>query len=103
MATIASIAVEGFNEVKVYKHWDGYPEATLPWLEKFNRDFAEKRGNDPSYKFAQLLRSSVRDAEEFKLDTSLHTGWGVVQRSADCGEEYRYYLKTDGTVEVTSQ
>ena len=101
MATRASIAVEGFKEVKVYKHWDGYPEATLPWLEKFNKDFAEKRGNDPTYKFAQLLRSSVRDAEEFDLDPSVHTGWGVVPRGDDYGEEFRYFLKADGTVEVT--
>lgn len=100
MATRSSITVEGLSEVKVYKHWDGYPEATLPWLKKFNKEFAEKRGDDPSYKFAQLLRSSVRDAEEFGLDTSAHTGWGVVPRSAKYGEVFRYFLKTDGTVEV---
>lgn len=98
MATRSTIKVEGINYAKVYKHWDGYPEATLPWLEQFNKEFTAQRGNNPDYKFAQLLRSSARDAEQFKLDNSLHTGWGVVEYDADMGEEYEYTLKTDGEV-----
>ena len=101
MGTRALIHVQGLPQVAVYKHWDGSPESTLPWLEKFNKEFAEKRGDDPSYKFAQLLRSSVRDAEEFGLDTSTETGWGVVANDGgDCGEEYTYTLLTDGRVIV---
>ena len=101
MGTRALIHVQGLPQVAVYKHWDGSPESTLPWLEKFNKEFAEKRGDDPSYKFAQLLRSSVRDAEEFRLDTSTETGWGVVANDVvDCGEEYTYTLLTDGRVIV---
>ena len=39
MATRCTIIVEGIDSVKVYKHWDGYPEATLEWLQDFNEDF----------------------------------------------------------------
>lgn len=98
MATRSTIKVEGFNTAKLYKHWDGYPSATLPWLTKFNKEFTEKRGDDPSYKFAQLIRSSVTMSEEFELDKSTETGWGVVKISEEMGQEYEYTLKTDGTV-----
>ena len=98
MATRATIKIEGVYFAKVYKHWDGYPEATLDWLIEFNRDFKENRGEDPSYKFAQLLRSSQRDAEKFTLDTNKHTGWGVVEFHDNCGEDYEYTLKRDGDV-----
>lgn len=108
MATRATIYVEGIDTVKVYKHWDGYPEATLPWLEDFNKSFTEQRGVDPDYKFAQLLRSSckfaellrssMRDASKYHLDDSELTGWGVVDINADCLEEHEYHLLADGTV-----
>ena len=96
MATSATISVVGINYVTVYKHWDGYPDATLPWLEKFNKEFSERRGNDPQYKFAQLLRSSVRMGEEFDLDGSTETGWGVVPFGETA--QYNYFLHPDGSV-----
>jgi hypothetical protein len=98
MSTPAIIKVEGVEYARVYKHYDGYPEATLPWLKAFNEDFHKNRGDDPSYKFAQLLRDS--NNKDFNLDDSKHTGWGVVDpKEWDCGE-YTYTLKSDGTVEV---
>jgi hypothetical protein len=97
MSTPAKINVEGIESVSVYKHWSGYPEATLPWLEKFNREFTEERGDDPSYKFAQLLRSSVLMADEFGLDPSTYTGWGVIPRDEVWGV-YSYILHIDGSV-----
>jgi hypothetical protein len=102
MATRSVIKVEGFTTAQLYKHWDGYPDSTLPWLEKFNREFTEKRGDDKSYKFAQLIRSSVFMQEEFGLDSSTETGWGVVGYDADCGEEFVYTLHNDGTVTYKS-
>ena len=39
MGTSASIKVEGIDFAEVYKHFDGYPENTLPFLEYFNKDF----------------------------------------------------------------
>ena len=42
MATRCTIIVEGIDLVKVYKHHDGYPEATLEWLQSFNEDFTDK-------------------------------------------------------------
>jgi len=100
MSTRATIKIEGVEFAKVYKHWDGYPERTLPFLEKFNKDFAEQRGNDPDYKFAQLLRATKRLEQEFGLDDSDYTGWGVVSFQSDCGEEFEYTLHSDGTVSV---
>jgi hypothetical protein len=98
MGTRCVISVEGNCKAKIYKHYDGYPEGTLPWLEKFNKDFTLNRGMDPEYKFAQLLRDSVRSEKEFKLDPSKYTGWGIIGYDADCGQEYEYLLKNDGSV-----
>lgn len=102
MSTNATIEVEGVNHAIVYKHWNGYPEATLPWLKKFNEEFTGNRGDDPDYKFAQLLRSSVNDAAEFNLDTSKETGWGVYPYKECNSFDYHYILKADGSVVVES-
>jgi hypothetical protein len=110
MATRGIIKIEGVNFAQIYKHWDCYPEhpkyagtkSLLDWLEAFNKEFVEERGDDPEYKFAQLLRASVRDAEEYNLDRSFDTGWGVVPYDSDYGEEYVYTLKKDGTVKCFS-
>lgn len=96
MATRSTISVVGVTYASVYKHWDGYPSATLPWLEKFNKEFSQRRGDDPQYKFAQLLRSSVLMGDEFGLDDSTETGWGVVPFGVT--EEYNYFLHPDGSV-----
>jgi hypothetical protein len=104
MATRATIYIlsedkQGVHQdYKVYKHWSGNPEATLEWLEDFNKSFSADRGDDPQYKFAQLLRSSSRDSRKYGLDDSNTTGWGVVPIDADCNEEWEYYLNVDGTV-----
>ena len=98
MATRCTIKIEGVDYAKCYKHFDGYPEATLKWLEDFNKDFNKNRGNDPEYKFAQLLRSSVRNAKKYDLDKSKYTGWGVISYNEYYGEEYEYTLHKDGSV-----
>ena len=98
MGTRCTIKVEGVNFSKVYKHWDGNPGSTLGWLEDFNKCFTDKRGVDSSYKFAQLLRSSSKKADEFDLDPNEFTGWGVEPYDAYVGEEYEYTLKNSGEV-----
>ena len=103
MSTRCEIKIEGVEYAKVYKHWDGYPEATLKWLEEFNREFTESRGDDTYYKFAQLLRSSIFMGEKFNLDQSKDTGWGVIPYNQSMGTEYCYILKTDGSVEVVEK
>jgi len=101
MGTHAVIQIEGIKYAEVYKHWDGSPDSTLEWLESFNERFQEERGTDPKYKFAQLLRSSINDAEKFNLDKSLFTGWGVMEGNSSQEEwKYLYILKDDGSVEV---
>ncbi len=101
MATRSVIKIEGMKAV-IYKHGDGYPSATLPWLLEFNAQFSKVRGEDAQYKFAQLLRDSAFNCEKFNLDDSKHIGWGVFDEDCDCGQEYEYTLKTDGTVMVRS-
>jgi hypothetical protein len=105
MATPATISLEGFPTAILYKHWDGYPEATLQWLIDFNQDFIANRGDDPEYKFAQLLRSSAFEAEKYGLDPSKHTGWGVYPNTPDALSmgAFSYQLMKDGTVMVKEQ
>lgn len=98
MATRCIIKIENFPVCQLYKHWDGYPEATLKWLENFNKRFTAKRGNDLPYKMAQLIRSSAFLGSYYNLDNSKFTGWGVTRYGDEMGEEYIYTLMADGTV-----
>lgn len=102
MSTNAIIRIEGMTNAQVYKHWDGYPEGTLPWLKKFNESFKKHRGSDPEYKMAQLLRDSVRSEDEYHLDKSEYSGWGVYAYldPKRCGAEFVYTLMDDGSVDV---
>ncbi len=103
MSTNAIIRIETndtnspIQRLGVLKYWDGYPSATLPWLEEFNIGFSRTRGDDPEYKLAQLLRSSAFLADEYKLDDSKHTGWGVIS-STYTTASFVYTLHIDGTV-----
>ena len=98
MGTRSTIEIEGIEFAKVYKQWDGYPEHMMQWLKDFNESFAKNRGSDAEYKFAQLLRFSAIHGDKYNLDSSDHTGWGVVPFNTDMGEEYIYRLHQDGTV-----
>ena len=102
MSTSAIIKIDGLemSNIAIYKHHDGYPESTLPWLESFNKKFNEQRGHDPEYKFAQCLRSSSSDQKEFGLCSSEATGWGVVN-AARYDADYTYLLNGDGSVTVS--
>jgi hypothetical protein len=100
MATSASISLEGFGVAQLYKHWDGNPESTLQWLKDFNQDFVQHRGDDPAYKFAQLIRSSAFECEAYKLDPSRYTGWGVEAQSDNLSVDWEYRLMRDGSVTV---
>ena len=99
MGTSCKIRVDGYEDLVLYKNWDGYPEATLQWLKDFNEDFVKNRGDDKPYKFAQLIRSSAFDAEKYGLDDSRHTGWGVYLDGEIC-TDYEYALNDDGSVTV---
>jgi hypothetical protein len=105
MGTRCIIKVEGLKGVCVYKHWDGYPKGTLPWLKDFNKKFTEERGfDDPEYKFAQLLRSSAFDCKKFNLGKDRATGWGVIpiktNNEIPFDIAYVYILKKDGKVKT---
>ena len=98
MATSAIIKVEGIKFAKVYKHYAGGPDSTLPWLKDFNERFTKQRVDGPEYKFAQLLRSSILEAEQFNLDDSEYTGWGVIEYNIGRCTDFEYTLCKDGTV-----
>lgn len=104
MGTRCLIKVEGMKGVAVYKHWDGYPKGTLPWLKSFNKNFTKERGDDPEYKFAQLLRSSAFDCDKFHLGNDKTTGWGVLPLKTNneipFDIAYVYILKKDGKVKT---
>lgn len=99
MGTRSLIKVEG-ETIAIYKHWDGNPEHMLPWLKEFNSRFAKERGSDGSYKLAQLLRFTSKYGEKYHLDSSEFTGYGIVNASDDCGQEYTYTLLDNGKVTV---
>lgn len=102
MSTPAIISIEGFPNFYLYKHWDGDPDSTLKWLEYFNKYFISNRGTNKmenEYKAAQLVRSSSYLGNEFGLDPSSCTGWGIITTD-NWYADYHYILKLDGTVEV---
>jgi len=103
MSTSCVVTLQDSKIGALYCHWDGFPEAKIEWLSAFNKKFVEERGDDDPYKFAQLIRSSVFDAEKYNLDLSRSTGWGVI--SMDDVEEflycnYHYRLMKDGSVNI---
>lgn len=100
MGTHCTIKVENVNYCKLYKHYDGYQESTLPWLLDFNERFINHRGKDPEYKMAQLVRDSLGSSNKFSLDPSLYTGWGIVDFNADVDPSYEYILQEDGSIYV---
>lgn len=102
MSTVATIKIEGLNFAKAYKHWDGDPDATYPWLKSFNETFAEQGGYGPDRKLAQLLRDSKAREAEFRLDKSNFTGWRIVPFTANVGEEFEYTLHESGAVTIKS-
>lgn len=105
MSTRAVIGIEGNQYAMVYKHSDGYPSGTLPWLLDFNADFTKVRGDDPDYKMAQLVRSTVTMAEDYDLQNDDYLGWGIVSYENPIGDvwiNYWYQLNGDGSVTVTN-
>lgn len=103
MSTPAVIKIDGYKVAKLYKHWDGYPSSTLAWLEDFNKQFIEKRGEDLPYHFAQLVRSSALMGEKYRLDLSTETGWGVYGYNDNIDGTYEYTLNMDGSVSLNHQ
>ena len=97
MATSCIIRVEGISYVELYKHFDGMPTSTLQWLEDFNAEASNALKDDITYKFAALVRSSIRDAEKYGLDDSKFTGWGIYP-PGKMAVDYIYTLKNDGRV-----
>ena len=107
--------------IQVYKHWDGYPETTVPELQQFLK-WNGKRNNDLSYTMANYCywhknmtfeeqKSQHKDQmnkpfykDFFKgQDTCAHTGLGILpekvmnykQASNEYNAEYFYVIDLD--------
>jgi len=98
MSTKCVIGLEKNTMFRLYKSCDGNPEAVLPWLEKFNREFTDISGMGAGYKFAELVRSTVTMAEEFNLHNSSDKAWGVFVCELYMGQGYEYILMNDGMI-----
>lgn len=93
MSTRAQIVVEGLEEVKLYKHSDGYPIGVLPVVEPFVKGFLRRRGCwDPEYLMARLVMAFGLTDPGGVLGYGLSAVW-----QPDISWFYR--IRQDGTVE----
>ena len=63
MSTRAQVMVSG-NDVKIYKHSDGYPSNVMPILQKLLPAFKEGRGFDDQYLPAHLCNTFVQKTKD---------------------------------------
>lgn len=122
MSTRSQTLVEGNEEVKVYKHSDGYPSGVLPFLKDLLPSFAKNRGFDPQYLTAWVsqtyMQGSIKQDKEYQRrykkqakagdsfakgmvkDTGLsYTGHGV-DAFFHGDIEYLYYIRKDFSVDI---
>lgn len=93
MSTRAQIVVEGIEEVKFYKHSDGYPIGVLPVVEPFVKGFLRRRGHwDPEYLMARLVMAFGLTDPGGVLGYGLGLVW-----AADL--EYWYRIRQNGDIE----
>lgn len=93
MSTRAQIVVEGIEEVKFYKHSDGYPIGVLPVLEPFLKGFLKRRGWDPEYLLARLVMAFGRSDDPGEV-----LGYGLMPYWAP-DLDYWYRIREDGVIE----
>jgi len=101
MSTHAIISIEGKTHFYLYKHFDGYPESTLPWLKEFNKKFKQPGKIFSEFKAAQLVRSTISYCAKYILDKDDTNGWAIYT-TKECPDvaHWRYRLMNDGTVKV---
>ena len=97
MGTRAMIVVSGENDkrlysVKLFRHWDGYPEAVLPELTKAVAEFFAVRGHEPDMLMAYLteqLRKNHGDMLGYRLSDKIFSD-----------VEYVYQVTLNGKIKV---
>lgn len=94
MGTRALIDIVGTG-ITIYQHYDGYPDHTLPRLERHLKDFKVKR-NDPDYFLAYLIFKLKEEQET----ADKMTGFGLsTDSSISFDIEYKYTVDVEnGTV-----
>lgn len=89
MATRSIIKfTDGDDMIGVYKHWDGYPDVTVPMIQEFVK-WNGMRNGDLEYTVANFCFWYKHEGEE----RDYHTGIGVLSNAnADRGQEYEYIV-----------
>lgn len=97
IAIVDSSAAGSIYAPRIYKHSDGYPSGVLPTLIPFVEQFTSRRGDDPAYLLAQIVRAFAKAENGSEYDNGC-LGWGI-----DCdwhGDLAYIYLVRDGKVET---
>jgi hypothetical protein len=89
MATRSIIKfTDGSDVIGVYKHWDGYPDVTVPMIQEFV-EWNGMRNGDLEYTVANFCFWYKHEGEE----RDYHTGIGVLANAdGDRGQEYEYIV-----------
>lgn len=86
---------DGEDTIAVYKHWDGYPESTVPLIQEFCK-WNGGRNGDLSYTIANFCYWFKSNRDNPSLDgddDNHHTGLGVLTSGDEephIGEEFIY-------------
>jgi len=119
MSTRSQIIVEGNEEVKLYRHSDGYPYGEYGVLASLVPDvsgFRQLRGHDPYYLPARIMGGQIRRAEksgraalkaekgagrntDFARQMYFALGYGI-DTVFHSDVEYVYYVRENGNIEV---
>lgn len=89
--TKALISVEGLEGVYLLRLNDGGSEVFEKFLNRFNTQYENSRKNDPFFKMAQLIRSTIM------IDKDPIFGWAVYNHKR-VQHDYEYILKSNGSV-----
>jgi hypothetical protein len=92
MSTRTQIIVAGNEEIKIYKHCDGYPSGVCPTLAKLLPKFKTARGWDPQNLTAHISAAFIAEDDGFYghgLDCEWH---GDI--------EYAYRVEPDFSVTI---
>lgn len=92
MGTRAIISVAG-SKVKLFRHWDGYPEGVMPILSRIVKEFWGIRGHEPCMFMAYMV-GEFRKLNKDMLGYRLFVGKEIDD------QQHEYKIKADGTILV---
>ena len=93
--SIIKFCYDDTDHISVYKHWDGYPESTVPLIQEFLK-WNGSRNGDLSYTVANFCYWFKSNRDNPSLDgddDNHHTGLGILSSgdvNPNVGEEFVY-------------